>query len=167
MFKKISLFSFIFCLAFFSLAKAAPLEGGVSFDVNSARQYVQDGEFDNPDLSGPAYFEGEGKSTEKVVYSYNNNGDVVGINVQYINEPKKAYIYNKNKQLISVDVYDKPINVYPHRGYRYSLDGKLILTSLTVSKNELFRFDPNGKLIAHSVKGIIYDENGRVIGRGK
>lgn len=167
MFRRIAILTFLFCLTFFSLAKAAPLEGGVSFDVNSARQYVQDGEFDNPDLSGPNYFEGEGKSTERVVYSYNNNGEVVGITVQYINEPKKAYIYNKNRQLISVDIYDKPINIYPHRGYRYNLDKKLILTSLTVSKNELFRFDPKGKLIAHSVNGIIYDENGKVIGSGK
>lgn len=164
-FKKFSLF--VFCFLFINCAKADPIQGGVSFDVNSARQYVQDGQFDNPDLSGPDYFQGEGKSTEKVVYSYNNAGDVVGITVQYINDNKKAYIYNKNKQLIYIDIYDKPINVYPHRGYRYNLDKKLILTSLTVSKNELFRFDPSGKLIAHSINGIIYDENGNVIGRGK
>ena len=54
-----------------------------------------------------------------------------------------------------------------YRGYRYDLNGTLILTSLTVSKKELFRFTPEGQLLVHSINGIIYDENGRVIGRAK
>lgn len=155
----------MFILFFTSPALSTELQGGISFDVNSARDYLQQGQNDNVDISGPYKF--EEKNTEKVVYSYNNNGEILGITVEYINQPRKDYIYNKYKNLIAVDIYDKPINVYPHRGYRYDLNGKLLLKSLTVSKNELFRFDPNGKLIAHSINGIIYDENGNVIGSGK
>lgn len=140
-------------------------QGGVSFNVNSAREYVQEGQQDTADISGPYKF--EINNVERVIYSRNNSGELVGITVQYINDPYRDYIYNKNKELIAMDVYDRPINVYPHRGYRYNLEGKLILTSLTVSKNEMFRFDPDGSLIAHSVNGIIYDENGRIIGNGK
>lgn len=149
-----------------NMSLSTELKGGVSFDVNSAREYLQKGQSDSIEISGPYTFKDDNK-VQKKVYSYNNNGAVTGITVQYKNEPNKAYIYGKNNNLIYIDKYDKPINIYPHRGYRYNLDGKLILTSLTVSKNELFRFSPEGKLIAHSVNGIIYDENGNVIGSGK
>jgi len=159
---------FILILAIFltmTTASATELTGGVSFTVDSARNYVQEEQSDTMEITGPSQF--EAGNTQKVVYSYNNAGEIVGITVQYINEPNKAYIYNKRGYLIAVDKYDRPINVYPHRGYRYNLDGNLILTSLTVSKDELFRFAPSGKLIAHSVNGIIYDENRKVIGHGK
>ncbi len=145
---------------------ATELQGGVSFTVDSARNYVQEGQPDNVSIS-KSYYQFQKNNTKKIVYSYNNSGDTVGITVQYKGEPKKAYIYNKNNKLIYIDYYDKPVNIYPHRGYRYNMDGKLILTSLTVSKNEMFRFSPNGNLLAHSVNGIIYDENGEIIGKGK
>lgn len=145
---------------------AVELQGGVSFDVKSARDYIQQDQVDNMEISGPLVFE-KNNTVEKMVYSYNNNGQITGITVQYKGEPAKAYIYNKNNKLIYIDKYDKSVDVYPHRGYRYNLDGKLILTSLTVSKKEMFRFSPSGNLIAHSVNNIIYDENGNIIGHGK
>lgn len=153
-----------FLIALSGVAFATELQGGVSYTVDSAREYLQEGQIDSMDISGPQYFRNE--NIGKIVYSYNNSGEVVGITVQYKNEPNKAYIYGNDKGLIYVEKYDKPVNVYPHRGYRYNLEGKLILTSLTVSKNELFRFSPEGKLIAHSINGIIYDENGNIIGHG-
>jgi len=139
--------------------------GGVSYDVNSAREYIQQGQVNNVNVSGP--FQLEENNIAKTVYSYNNAGEVIGITVQYINDAKRAYIYDKNKKLIYMEKYDKPISVYPHRGYRYNLEGKLDLTSLSVSKNEHYRFSPDGTLIAHSINGIIYDENGNTIGRAK
>lgn len=164
--KKILFFILTFCILHFAFCvSAVELNGGVSFDVNSAREYIQSGQTDSIEISGPVVF--SDNNVQKKVYSYNNNGDVIGITVQYKGESNKAYIYGPNNKLIYIDKYDKPVNIYPHRGYRYNLDGKLILTSLTVSKNEMFRFSPNGNLIAHSVNGIIYDENRNIIGRGK
>lgn len=163
------LFCLIFSILLFASASssvyAEVIEGGVKYDVAAARAYLKDGQVDSINISGP--FEFEAKNTKQVVYSYNNSGDVIGITVEYINEPNRAYIYGRNKQLLYVDKYDKPVNIYPHRGYRYDLDGQLILTSLTVSKKEQFRFSPDGKLIAHAVNGIIYDENNNVIGKAK
>ncbi len=158
---------FAFCILHFALCvQAIELQGGVKYSVDSAREYVQEGL--PTDVNIPEnYYQLQSDNVEKTVYSYNNSHEIIGITVAYINEPDKAYIYNKNGMLIYMDKYDKPVNVYPHRGYRYDLNGKLILTSLTVSKNELFRFSPNGKLIAHSVNGVIYDENGNIIGSGK
>lgn len=156
------LFSF---LVFTNCAYALELEGGVKYTVDSARDYVRQNQVDSIEVTGP--FKLQTDNTEKVVYSYNNAGMVIGITVQYIGEPTKAYIYGRDKSLIYTEKYDKPINVYPHRGYRYDMQGKLNLTSLTVSKDEMFRFSPQGKLIAHSVKGVIYDEDGNVIGTAK
>ena len=157
-------------LIFFSViclnGGATELKGEISYTVDSARTYLQEGEPSGVNIPSQRYsFSAE--NTQRVVYSHNNSGDVIGITVQYINENSKAYIYNGKGKLIYVDIYDKPVYIYPHRGYRYDTQGNLNLTSLSVSKNELFRFSPDGKLIAHSVNGIIYDENGSVIGRGK
>ena len=147
-------------------SKATELQvGGVSYDVNSARQYVQKGQRDNVEITGP--FQLKESNVEKVVYSYNNDGEVIASTVQYINDNQNAYIYDRNRTLVYVEKYDRPVHIYPHRGYRYRLDGTLDLTSLTVSKNECFRFSPDGKLIAHSLNGTIYDENGNIIGKAK
>ena len=162
--KKIIYLVFSF-LIFTNCAFALELEGGVKYTVDSARDYIQQGQIDSIDVSGP--FQLQEDNTEKVVYSYNNAGMVIGITVQYIGEPTKAYIYGRDKTLIYTEKYDKPTDVYPHRGYRYDMQGKLNLTSLTVSKNEMFRFSPQGELLAHSINGVIYDENGNKIGTAK
>lgn len=163
--KKI-LYLLISFLVLSNFAYAIELQGGVKYSVDSARDYIQEGLPDNVNIP-EKYYQLQSDNVEKIVYSYNNSHEIIGITVAYINEPAKAYIYNKNGTLIYMDKYDKPVNVYPHRGYRYDLNGKLILTSLTVNKNELFRFSPDGMLIAHSVYGIIYDDKGNIIGSGK
>lgn len=150
---------------FTNCAYALELEGGVKYTVDSAREYIQQAQVNNIEIKGP--FEFNLDNTEKVVYSYNNSGMVVGITVQYVGEPTKAYIYGRDKTLIYIDKYDKPVDVFPHRGYRYNLKGELILTSLSVSQNEQYRFSPEGALIAHAKNGVIYDENGNVIGNSK
>lgn len=158
------LFTFCFLL-FTSIASAKPIEGGVTYTVDSARQYLQEGLPQGINIPDK-YYQVQTDNIDKMVTSYNNNGEVVGVTVQYINEPTKAYIY-KRGNLTYVEYYDKPVSIFPHRGYRYNLDGGIVSSSLSVSKNESFRFDSKGKLIAHSVNGIIYDENQNVIGSGK
>lgn len=152
-------------LIFNCCACALELQGGVKYNVDSAREYVREGQKDTTQISGPFVFRAE--NTDKVIYSYNNSGMVIGITVRYINEPTVGYIYGRDKTLIYVDKYDKPTDIYPHRGYRYNIDGELVLTSLSVSENEHFRFTPEGALLAHSINGVIYDENGQVIGKGE
>lgn len=156
----------LFSLIFINAVFAMELQGGIKFDVKSAREYLQEGEPDNVNTSGPSQFV-KSDETEKAVYSYDNSGNVIGITVQCKNDPTKAYIYGKDYKLKYINQYDKPTHFYPHRGYRYDLNGKLVLSSLIVSKDEQFRFDPSGNLIAHSIKNIIYDENGNVIGNSK
>lgn len=152
-------------LFFGSAVYSETIQGGVKYTVDSARSYVQDGQEDNIDITGPYFLQAD--NVDKIVYSRNPEGDVIGITVRYKGNPSQTYIYNAKNKLIYVEKYDKSTDIYPHRGYRYDLQGKLILTSLTVSKNEMFRFDPEGNLIAHSVNGVVYDENGNIIGSGK
>lgn len=155
----------ILSLVFFSAsgAFAMQLEGGVKYNVDSAREYVQQNQVNNIAIQGHATFDDNDSSIAKKVYSYNNSGDVVGVTVQYKNESNAAYIFVNNR-LKYVDKYDRNVDWYPHRGYRYNLAGELVLTSLTVSKSELFRFTPSGELLVHSVNGVMYDESGNVIG---
>ena len=143
------------------------IQGEVDFDVPAARQYVFD---DIPQFklcTDMPYEFKRSNNVQKMIYSYDNFNRIIGITVQYKNEPDKAYIYDKDKNLIYVDIYDKNVNIYPHRGYRYNLQGKLILTSLSVSADEHFRFDYMGNLLAHSKNNVIYDENGNQIGKAK
>lgn len=146
---------------------AVTLDGGVKYTTQSAREYVFT---DIPqfklDANTPYYFK-RGNNIEKIIYSYDNYNNIIGITVQYKKELNKAYIYDKDKVLIYVDIYDKNTSLYPHRGYRYNMQGKLILTSLSVSKDEHFRFDYQGNLIAHSINNVVYDENGKQIGHSK
>ena len=157
------LFSLIIFL-FINSAYATELEGGVKYDVQSARSYVQEGIPNNIDMSAHPFFQHD-QSVNKVVYSYNNEGDIIAATVQYRDEPSMAYIYGRNNRLIYIDKYDRPVHIYPHRGYRYNMSGQLELTSLTVSEDELFRFSPEGKLLVHSINGIMYNVKGRVIGK--
>ena len=156
-------FLFLICITFANPIIAKPLEGGVKYDVKSARTYVQEGVPSSFKAQGHLFFNYQ-SNIEQIVYSNNKKGQTIGITVQYEGEPQTAYIYNEYKKLIYVDKYDKPVKIFPHRGYRYTLDGKLYLMSLSVSKTEHYRFSPDGKLIAHSKDGIIYDEKGNVIG---
>lgn len=163
--KKI-IYLFISLIIFAGPSFALELNGGVAYDVKSARDYVQDGRVDNLKFSGHSSFQ-DNDSVEKVLYTYGNYGNIIGVTVQYKGEPDKAYIYGKDYNLKNIDKYDRDVRLFPHRGYRYDLNGNLILMSLTVSPKEQFRFTPAGDLLVHSINGIIYDENGNVIGNAK
>lgn len=157
----------IVCILISNICPAVTIDGGVKYTTQSAREYVFN---DIPQFKLDAnipYFFKRGTNVERLIYSYDNYNNIIGITVQYKNELNKAYIYNRDKNLIYIDIYDKNTNLYPHRGYRYDMRGKLILTSLSVSKDEHFRFDYKGNLIAHSINNIIYDENGNQIGHSK
>lgn len=147
-----------------SCSFALELQGGVKYDVDTAREFVKQGQNKPVSLKTNVVFNQDDSNIKKALYSYNNSGDIIGITVLYKDEPDAAYIFGPNENLIYIDKYDKDVDIYPHRGYRYDLDENLVLTSLTVSKNELFRFTPDGKLLVHSINNVIYDENGNVIG---
>lgn len=157
----------VLCLLVSNICMAVTLDGGVKYTAKTAREYVFS---DIPqfklDANIPYYFK-QGNNIFDYVYSYDNFNNPIAVTVVYKNELNKAYIYDKNKKLIYVDIYDKNTTIYPHRGYRYNMQGNLVLTSLSINKNEHFRFDANGNLLAHSINDVIYDENGNQIGHSR
>lgn len=145
---------------------ADSISGGVNYNAKTARQYVQSNQVNEiaPLKRHLVFLNGD--NVEKVTFSYINPDLILARTVVYKGENTTAYIYDgTSNKLIYIDKYDKDINVYPHRGYRYNLQGKLVLTSLTIDNNEQYRFSPAGKLIAHSASGVIYDEQGNIIGQ--
>lgn len=141
------------------------LSGGVTYNVKTARQYVQSSQVNEiaPIKKHLTFVNDD--NILKMTYSYQDVNHMIARTVVYKGETQSAYIYDgTTNQLKYIDKYDKDVNTYPHRGYRYNLEGKLILTCLTINNNEQYRFSPDGKLLAHSANGIIYDENGKIIG---
>lgn len=144
---------------------ADSISGGVSYDTNSARKYLQSGQVNEIAQPKKHLAFVDDSNIEKMTYSYLNPDQIMARTVVYKGDTMTAYIYDgTSNKLKYVDKYDKDINIYPHRGYRYNLSGKLVLTSLTIDSNEQFRFTPDGKLLAHSQNGVIYDEKGNIIG---
>ena len=77
------------------------IQGEVDFDVPAARQYVFD---DIPQFklcTDMPYEFKRSNNVQKMIYSYDNFNRIIGITVQYKNEPDKAYIYDKDKITIT------------------------------------------------------------------
>lgn len=162
--KIIYLFVIIFALCNLAVF-ADSVSGGVSYNITSARKYLQSGQVNEIAPPKKYLLFVNGSNIEKITYSYITSDQILGRTVVYKDDSTIAYIYDgATDKLKYVDKYDNDINVYPHRGYRYDLKGKLILTSLTLSENEQYRFTPDGKLLAHAANGIIYDASGNIIG---
>ena len=81
--------------------------------------------------------------------------------VTYKNNTKVGFYYDLNGKLCDISLL---INKdYPIKIVKYDTDGKLISTSLAVSRNESFVFDLNKKLISHWIKNNCYNENGELV----
>lgn len=149
-------------LLFTQSAFATELQGGISFDVNSARQYVQQGQIDDIGPQGHLYYDGNSSNAD-IIYTYSANNVPIGFNIQYKDDLTTSYVYGMDNRLRYIDKYDKPTNIYPHRGYRYTPDGKLYNTGLTISKYNGFIFKPNGKLRTRIVNGFCYLGNTNIL----
>lgn len=138
------------------------LQGGVTYDVNSARAYVQDGQQSDIGQQSNLYYSSNGNDAD-IIYIYDTNGVPNAFVAQYKDDNRKAYFYGMNNKLQYVDKYDKPPEVYPHRAYRYTTKGKLATTALMTSKNNGFVFTPKGKLTVRLVDGVGYLGNSNII----
>ncbi|MFA7658768.1 MAG: hypothetical protein WCY19_04985 [Candidatus Gastranaerophilaceae bacterium] len=141
---------------------ATELQGGISYTVDSAREYIQQGQVNDIGPQGHLYYDGNSYNAD-VIYGYNSNNVPIGFDVRFKDDLTISYTYGMDNRLRSIAKYDKPSDTYPHRGYIYNTGGKLIKTTLMVSKNNGFAFTPNGKLITHMVNGIGYLGNTNII----
>lgn len=81
--------------------------------------------------------------------------------VNYYNDPKHVWYYDKSGVLINTEI--KSDLTYPYRTYKFTPEGELVNMSMRVSEGETFIFSPLGKLLGHWVNEKCYDESGKVI----
>jgi len=157
--KKILLITLLF---FLSPVYAEELQGGVTYDVNSARAYVQDGQISDIGQQSNLYYSNNG-STDDIIYGYSANNVPECFTVRYNDDLTRDYIYGMNNKLLYVIKNDRPTTEFPHRGYRYNTKGKLINTTLMTSKNNGFTFSPSGKLLGRLIGGVGYLGNTNIV----
>lgn len=165
--KLLILFTLLACLP----ANADFLQGGVTYDVNSAREDLlqhSNNKFDKTLVQSfyRDYYYDDNKT-------YNQSGKVSMQNrilaffsdstygVMYTAIPLYVWYYSKDGTLIYMEKKDS--EDYPHKAYKYTPSGLLMNMSLRVSKEETYIFTPAGKLVAHWIGENAYDEDNNVI----
>lgn len=167
--KYIILILFIFTLNF-SLSFAAPLTGGVEYNVEDARLELQ-----NNRPRGIDYWLMQDNFTDT---NYNENrkmllnGNVAltdrtlaqfsdgSYGVVYKKDLRHVWYYNQDGTLLYAE--ERVSLEYPYRAYKYTPEAELVNMSLRVSDSETFIFDKLGRLIGHWIGSKCYDESGNV-----
>lgn len=98
---------------------------------------------------------------------YMYNGKINGYVITYNYRPEYSYYYTTSGYLVAVDVDDKfQENTFPYKIGKYSpLTGNLISIALYISDDEQYAYTKDGKLKAHWVGNIGYNEKGKIIAR--
>lgn len=150
---------------------AEVLEGGVSYDVNSAREELLKYSDNKIDKTLAESFYRDYYYKENQAYKLNANTTLKNrvlaffsdttYGVMYNAIPLYVWYYSKEGNLIYMEKKDS--TEYPYKAYKYTPSGLLMNMSLRVSKEETFVYTPAGKLIAHWVGPNAYDEENNII----
>ena len=148
------------------------IKGGVSYTVNEARQIAFDGVPKKIDMSKyKEYFvdknyeknmkllnEGKTRYRGRILAFFSNQT----YSVCYTKNRRIAYYYSKIGLLEFIDITYK--ETFPQKSVTYDINGNIDSVVLSVSVDEQFIFDTNGKLGVHWIGKNGYDENGIVFG---
>lgn len=155
------------------------LQGSVSYTVDSARELAFEGldmKLDK-ELLKP-YLEDENNKENRLAIKNGTQiegrtimsfvmakGLIKGYALVYDDKPEYVYYYSNGGYLIAVDANQKyNEDVYPYKVGKYSaVTGNLVSIGFYVSDDEQYVYSKNGKLKAHWVGNIGYNENGRPI----
>lgn len=164
-------------------AEDTVLQGSVQYTVESARKLAFDGldlKLDKK-LIEPYLLDNNNKENREAVKNgvqikgrsimsfVMAKGRVKGYAIVYEDNPEYVYYYSNGGYLVAVDL-DKKYNqnAYPYKIGKYNaLTGNLISIGLFVSDDEQYVYSKNGKLKAHWVGDIGYNEKGRPIASRK
>lgn len=167
--KKIILFFLI--IALHLPVGAEILQGGITYDVNSAREELMKHSNNKIDKTLVQSFEKDYYYKENNLYRL--NADKTPSNrvlaffsdttygVMYNAIPLYVWYYAQDGTLIYMEKKDS--TEYPYKSYKYTPSGLLMNMSMRVSKEEAFVYTPAGKLIAHWVGANAYDEENNII----
>lgn len=152
-------------------SNAEVLEGGVSFDVNSAREELLKYSDNKIDKTLAESFYRDYYYKENQAYKLSANTTLKNrvlaffsdttYGVMYNAIPLYVWYYSKDGNLIYMEKKDS--TEYPYKAYKYTPSGLLMNMSLRVSKEETFVYTPAGKLIAHWIGANAYDEDNNII----
>ena len=84
-----------------------------------------------------------------------------GYGVEYFDDPEFAWFYDFGGRLTSFTQKDSLI--YPCRTTRYKPDGSVANVGLKISDRESFIYNTDGKLIAHWLGEVCFDEMNNVV----
>ncbi len=156
-------------------AQAEVLQGGVTYDVNSAREDLLDGISYNIDSKYVNDFYYDTEHEQNVGYMLNGMTELKDRTLAYFsdntyavykhNDPYHVYYYDENGLLNYIE--EKQGLNYPYKTYKYNKTKKLVNMSMRVSKSETYIYSNDGKLLAHWIKDKAYDEKGNVIMKRK
>lgn len=181
MMKKI--FTFLIFALFLSGLNASSndtvLHGSVAYTVESARKMAFEGldlRLDKK-LLEPYLIDENNKENREAIKNGRQvkgrnimsfimaKGMVKGYAIVFDDKPEYVYYYSNGGYLIAVDL-DKKYNEssYPYKMGKYSaVTGNLVSIGLYISEEEQYVYTKNGKLKAHWVGNIGYNEKGRPI----
>ena len=92
-------------------------------------------------------------------------GLVRGYTVVYDKEPHYVYYYSTSGYLVGFDINNNSNN-FPYKvGKYHPITGNLISVALYISETEQYVYNKNGKLKAHWVDEIAYNEKGKIIAK--
>jgi len=183
MFKRFCLFLFLFFLITeVSFAENTMLlTGFVSYTVESAKRIAFDGiekkldkakilpyRVDSNNKENQYVLKNGLRLKDRTVMSFQMyNEKINGYVVIYHDSPEYAYYYTSGGYLVAIDLDDKfKENIFPYKIGKYSpLTGNLISVALYVSDDEQYAYTKNGKLKAHWVGSIGYNEKGKIIAK--
>ena len=162
-------------LIFGMSVRAEVLQGGISYDVNSARNELLDGINYTIDSKYINNFICDTEYNQNIGYILQGLTELKDRTLAYFSDntyavykhsdPYHVYYYNKDGILNYVEKKDG-LN-YPYKTYKYDTNKKLVNMSMRVSKAETFIYSKDGKLLAHWLKDKAYDEKGNVIMKRK
>ncbi|MBR1460730.1 hypothetical protein IJ596_03745 [bacterium] len=165
--KKVLLILFLFCFA--SVSDAATLSGGIKYSQEDARLELQNNkpsadflfrasavdEYFDENISN--ILKGVTKLNDRTLAQFSDGS--YGVN--YYNDPKHVWYYDRGGTLINAEV--RTSTVPPYSTYKYDPDGSLVNMSMRVSDEETFIFSPQGQLLGHWLGENCYDENNNVV----
>lgn len=156
-------------------ANAEVLQGGISYDINSARTELMDTVSYNIDPKFVDNFIFDLEHEQNVNFMLEGMTELKDRTLAYFSDntyavykhidPYHVYYYDKNGMLNYVE--EKESLKYPYKSYKYDISKKLVNMSMRVSDAETFIYSKDGKLLAHWLKDKAYDEQGNVIMKRK
>lgn len=104
-----------------------------------------------------AIYEGKKELNGRILAHYSDGN----YGIHYLDDAQYSWFYSPQGRLTSFT--HKETLTYPSKVVRYKPDGTISNLGLKISDNESYIYSTNGKLLAHWVGNLCYDENNNII----